>query len=213
MRSEPGRGARAPEAEGPGMQKFVLPILAFSLCGLLLVTTALAESDLREPQDLGVLLYRQGNTFAPLEMQSAVKQERSPFLATSSEEYLVVAGARSPVRFQQGDGMIFYLRVFLDDSDPRAAFFPLRDPTRFSLVKLQVHERKERRMTLVKTGLTYVNRQVGKPLLVRLYGEQSFQLSPSEPLEPGEYAVKYLRDDEDDTDGDHFELFCFGVDP
>lgn len=173
--------------------------------------SALAETPLLEPQDLGVLLYRQGDSFPPLELQSAVRQERAPFFSTVSEEYLVVPEARSPVRFRAGDGLVFYLRVFLNDSDPRAAFFPLRDPTRFRLVEMQSHK-DERRMTLVKSGFTYTNRQVGRPLLVRLYGEQCFQLTPSDPLPPGEYAVKYLLEDED-FDGEQFELFCFGIDP
>lgn len=170
-----------------------------------------AETPLVEPQDLGVLLYRKNDSFPPLELQSAVRQERSPFLSTVSEEYLVVPGSRSPVRFRAGEGIIFYLRVFLNDSDPRAAFFPMRDPTHFKLVELQ-SDKEERRMTLVKTGFTYTNRQVGRPMLVRLYGEQCFQLTPSEPLPPGEYAVKYLVED-DDSDEEQFELFCFGIDP
>lgn len=183
------------------------------LLWLILLCPARAESPLMEPQDLGVLLYRQGDHFPPLELQAAMKQERSPFLSTSSEEYLVVPGARSPVRFKQGDGIVFYLRVFLDDSDPRAGFFPLRDPTKFMLVKLNVVDKKERRLSLVKSSFTSTTRQSGRPLLVRLYGEQSFQLSPSEALEPGEYAVKYLREDEDYNDDEQFDLFCFGLDP
>jgi hypothetical protein len=179
---------------------------------ILLGSPSVAETPLLEPQDLGVLLYRQGDQFPPLELQSAVKQERSPFFSSVSEEFLVLPGARSPVRFQAKQAIVFYLRVFLNDSDPRAAFFPLRDPTRFMLVQLTT-DKQERRMTLVKSGWSYTFRQVGRPMLVRLYGEQCFQLTPSEPLQPGEYAIKYLREDEDGLDTEQFDLFCFGIDP
>lgn len=186
-------------------------LLLAAITALLVTAGAIAETPLLEPQDLGVLLYRKEDSFLPLELQSAVRQERSPFLSTVSEEYLVVPGSRSSVRFRSGDGIAFYLRVFLNDSDPRAAFFPLRDPTRFKLVEMQ-STKDERRMTLVKSGFTYTNRQVGRPLLVRLYGEQCFQLTPSEPLPPGEYAIKYLLEDEY-SDEEAYELFCFGIDP
>lgn len=115
------------------------------------------------------------------------------------------------MRFKVNTPIVFYLRVFLDESDPRAGFFPLRDPTKFKLVELNA-DKEQRKMTLVKSGFTYTKRQVGRPLLVRLYGEHCFQLSPSEALAPGEYAVKYLRESEDSDEEEQFELFCFGVD-
>ena len=169
------------------------------------------DAETPEPQDLGVLLYLKDGIFFPLELQSAVKQDRSPFFSTSSEEFLVVPGPKSPIRFKANTPFVMYLRVFLDESDPRAGFFPLRDPTRFRLISLEA-DKEQRKMTLVKSGLTYTKRQVGRPLLVRLYGEHCFQLSPSEALEPGEYAIKYQREDEDGDEQDQYDLFCFGVD-
>lgn len=69
-------------------------------------------------------------------------------------------------------------------------------------------------MTMLKSGLTYTYRQAGRPLLIRLYGEQSFELTPSSTLEPGEYAIKYLGEQEDSSeDREQYDLFCFGVDP
>lgn len=150
-------------------------------------------------------------SFVPLELQSALKQDRTSFFASTTEEFLVVPGAKSSVRFKVNTPIVFYLRVFLDESDPRAGFFPLRDPTKFKLVELNA-DKEQRKMTLVKSGFTYTKRQVGRPLLVRLYGEHCFQLSPSEALAPGEYAVKYLRESEDSDEEEQFELFCFGVD-
>ncbi len=188
-----------------------------SLLALLVLTSGTtwaqetSANEVPEPQDLGVLLHLQNQTFVPLELQSAVKQDRTSFFASTSEEFLVVPGAKSSIRFKVNTPIVFYLRVFLDESDPRAGFFPLRDPTKFKLVELKA-DKEQRKMTLVKSGFTYTKRQVGRPLLVRLYGEHCFQLSPSEALEPGEYAVKYLRESEDSDEEGQFDLFCFGVD-
>lgn len=164
-----------------------------------------------EPQDLGVLLFLKSGNFVPLELKSPVKQDRSHFFSATSEEFLVIPGPKSPIRFKTKAAVVLYLRVLLEEQDPRAGFFPLRDPTRFRLVRLDA-DQEQRRMSLVKSGLTYTDRQVGRPLLVRLYGENSFQLSPSEALEPGEYAIKYQRDVEDSSKDETFDLFCFGLD-
>ena len=163
-----------------------------------------------EPQDIGVLLYLTGRNFVPLELQTAIKQDRSLIFSATTEEFLAIPGAKSPVRFKTNAAIVLYLRVFLDESDPRAGFFPLRDPNRFRLVRLE-NDGEQRKITLVKSGLTYTKRQLGHPLLVRLYGEHSFQLSPSEALAPGEYAIKYERD-ENESEADQFDLFCFGID-
>jgi hypothetical protein len=160
-----------------------------------------------------VLLRRVNDTFLPLELQRVGRQYRSALLSTTVEEYLDIPGARSPVRFSARDRLTVYLRIYVNEDDPRSEFFTMRDPTRFTLVKLQP-EKKTRRLSLLKSGLTSTTRAVSQPLLIRLYGEQSFTLSPAEPLEPGEYAIKYLTDDEDDDDdAPVYDLFCFGVDP
>ena len=172
-----------------------------------LVSLAGFAETVAEPQDLGLLLRKNGAVFQPLELQRALKQDRAPFFSTTESTLLVVPGTRSPVRFAAKQPVEFFLRVFLNDSDPRAAFFPMRDPTKFSLIQLKV-DGEERQMILTEVGLTYVNRQTGRPLLVRLFGEHSFQMTPGQPLPPGEYAVKFQE-----SDGDKFDLFCFGVDP
>jgi hypothetical protein len=185
-------------------------LLAVSLLCCALLSPVRAETPLLEPQDLGVLLYRQSDSFLPLELQRVARQERSPFFSSTAEEYLLIPGSRSPVRFPSGQRPVLYLRVILDQDDPRAGVLPRRDPTRFSLVALQATE-KERKLTLARLSLTSTTRLSGQPLLVRLYGEQCFQLSPAEELPPGEYAIRYLP--KEPGQGEPLDLFCFGVDP
>lgn len=174
---------------------------------LWIVSIAAFCETVAEPQDLGVLLRKNGAAFQPLELQRALKQERTPIFSTVQSTLLVVPGSRSPIRFSATQKVELYLRVFLNDSDPRAAFFTMRDPNKFSLVQLK-SEDEERQIALTEIGLTYVNRQAGRPLLVRLFGEHSFLLTPSEPLAPGEYAIKYQQED-----SEKYDLFCFGIDP
>ncbi len=181
--------------------------LATALLFFLLVTLTVFSQPLTEPQDLGVLLRKNGEMFHPLELQRALKQERTPIFSTVQSTLLIIPGTRSPVRFSASQKIELYLRVFLNDSDPRAAFFTIRDPNKFSLIQLK-SEDEDRQIALTEVGFTYVNRKTGRPLLVRLFGEHSFLLTPSEALAPGEYAIKYQ-----DEDTEKYDLFCFGVDP
>lgn len=159
-----------------------------------------------EPEDVGVLVRRLGkDRFRPLEMHHAQQESDFGFFA-GQLTYLTVPGERSPVRFAPGEPIEFVLRVFLDSSDPRAAFFPVKDPTRFSLYKME-RERRDRRVILRDEGFTDIKRNAGRPLLIRLFGESCFLLSPGDPLEPGEYAIKYSFEDHD-----RVRLFCFGID-
>ncbi len=161
-----------------------------------------------EPEDLGVILFQTTQGFTPLEVQRAVAQDRSPFFSTVEERLLLLPGNQSPVRFRVQEPLEFYLRVFLNDADPRAGFFPLRDPNLFSIIRFE-RQRGERKFSLVRAGVTFVDRDVGRPLLVRLFGEHSFIMTPAQPLDPGEYALMYR----DELYGQAYDLFCFGIDP
>ena len=90
-----------------------------------------------EPQDISVLMKRgAGGSFAPLEMRRAPRQVRGSLFG-STDSFLSVPGLASSVRFRAGEPVEFYLKVYLSTTDPRASFFPLRDPTKFTLFKLE----------------------------------------------------------------------------
>jgi hypothetical protein len=174
----------------------------------LILGTAVAQAQsqpLTEPEDVGVLCRQEGSNFRSLEMHNAVTSSDFDFFG-GQLTYVTIPGRESPCRYRSGEPVVFYLRVFLDLADPRAAFFPVKDPTRFSLFSLQ-RERHNRRLLLKDDGLTDTRRFAGAPLLARLHATSSFRMTPSDPLGPGEYAVKYSFPDDD-----RYRLFCFGVD-
>lgn len=159
-----------------------------------------------EPGDIGILMQNTRQGFRSLEFHQALKDSDFSFFA-GQKTYLTIPGSRSTVRYAPGEAVLFFLTVYLDSSDPRAAFFPVKDPTRFALYRVELDSDK-RRIVLRDEGLTSVRRDAGRPLIARLFGKSSFQLAPSEALEPGEYAILY-RDHGDD---ERFLVFCFGVD-
>jgi len=161
---------------------------------------------LAEPADIGILMQSTRQGFRSLEYHQAQKDSDFSFFA-GQKTYLTIPGSRSPVRFAPGETLLFYLSVFLDSSDPRAAFFPVKDPTHFALYQVQLDD-DNRRIVLRDEGLTSVRRDAGRPLIARIYGKSSFQLAPSEGLTPGEYAILYR----DASDSERFLIFCFGVD-
>lgn len=160
-----------------------------------------------EPQDISVLMKRAANgSFTPLEMHRALRQTRGSFFG-STDSFLSVPGGASNVRYRSAESIQFFLKVFLSTTDPRASFFPLQDPTKFTLFKLQAKEDR-REVVLTESGALYTNREGGSPLLVRLFGESSFVLAPTSPLGPGEYALSY------NPEGcDNLVVYCFGVEP
>ena len=159
-----------------------------------------------EPEEIGVLMKLGKAGFRSLEMHHAQQDSDFSFFA-GQLTYLTIPGTTSPVRFAARETVEFYLRVFLDLADPRAAYFPIKDPTRFSLFRAEL-EGRDRRVVLKDEGLGDVRRFAGAPLLVRLHGQCGYRLAPSHPLEPGEYVVKYNFPDDD-----RYRLFCFGIDP
>ncbi|MBX3169020.1 MAG: hypothetical protein KF760_16550 [Candidatus Eremiobacteraeota bacterium] len=160
-----------------------------------------------EPEDISVLMKRAADgSFAPLEMHRALRQTRDSFFG-SSDVFLRVPGAASGVRYRNSEAIQFYLKVFISTTDPRASFFPIQDPTKFTLFKLQARE-EHREVVLAESGALYTNREGGSPLLVRLFGDSSFQLSPTTRLAPGEYALGY-----DVEHCDNLIVYCFGVEP
>lgn len=159
-----------------------------------------------EPTDIGQLSKRTApNQFQPLELMNAVRQ--SDIAIFNQLTYFTIPGKRSPVRFRKGEPVELYLRIFIDSSDPRAAFFPVKDPNQFQLHRTE-EDGDNRRVLLASEGFDYSKAYAGRPLLARLFGQASFVLLPTEGLAPGEYAVKYSIPGE----SCEYRLFCFGVD-
>lgn len=160
-----------------------------------------------EPQEVGVLMKRTApGQFQSLEIVNALKQSEFGFFS-GQQVYFTVPGRHSPVRFRKGEMVEFYLKSFLDSSDPRAIFFPIRDPMKFTLFPSE-EEGDDRRVLLEDNGLTSTDRKAGAPLNARLFGSASFVLIPTQNLGPGEYVVRYPLDNECGS-----RLFCFGIDP
>lgn len=175
-----------------------------------------------EPEEVGILVKRTAsNQFEPLEVLNVLPQSDTAFLANTLE-YYTISGPHSTTRFRAGEPIEFYIKSFLDRDDPRAALFPVTDPTLFALFVTRP-EGQDRRVVLDDDGSTSHAPNAGMPLLARLFGKASFMLSPTRPLAPGEYAIQYPLPGYAPTPGSvhgpgHGEshasrLFCFGVDP
>ncbi len=160
-----------------------------------------------EPVDIGILMRSKGPGFQPLEFHQALQSSDMDLFFAGQKTYLIIPGSRSSVRFAAQEEVQFFLKIFMDSSDPRAAFFPVKDPTRFALYTVEL-ERNERRIVLRDDGFSSVRRDAGRPLIPRLFGQSSFVLVPNEKLAPGEYAIKYT----DQRDDERYRIFCFGVD-
>lgn len=176
-------------------------------CLLVALSGLTLAQPVNEPQDLAVLMRQGANgSFTPLEMHRALRQMRDSFFG-SNDIFLRVPGPTSSVRFRSTEAIQFFLKVFVSTTDPRASFFPLQDPTKFTLFKLQPKD-ECREVVLTESGALYTNREGGSPLLVRLFGDSSFVLAPTTRLAPGEYALGY-----DVEHCDNLVVYCFGVEP
>lgn len=176
-------------------------------CLLVALTGLPVAQPVSEPQDIAVLMKQaKDGSFTPLEMHRALHQRRDSFFGPT-DVFLRVPGAASAVRYRSSEAVQFFLKVFVSTTDPRASFFPLQDPTKFTLFKLQVHD-DGREVVLTESGALYTNREGGSPLLVRLFGDSSFVLAPTTRLAPGEYALGY-----DVEHCDNLVVYCFGVEP
>lgn len=189
------------------MQRFLLWLGCLTLLALTGPLATAAQPNLStEPTEVGVLTRRiKTGSFQTLELcNSGVSSEFSIFLNGCT--FYRIPGSHSSVRFTSQEPIEFFLRSFLDTSDPRAAFFPVRDPNLFELFQCEVED-ESRKVILSDQGFASTTTMAGRPLTVKLAGSASFSLSPTGALGPGEYVIRYP------LERDHARLFCFGVDP
>jgi hypothetical protein len=176
------------------------------LCGLTLAAGSVA---LLEPEDIGApFLYEAGETpkITPLETRRGTSGTRQGLF--NGREIIEIPGAASPVRFRAGETPEFVVRCLLPVRSFERQVLMLKDPTNFELYRLNSDRNKNvRELIFTQRGFINSNGSFGFFLYVRQHGENSFRLRPSEPLPPGEYALKYGL-----TPMEAKELHCFGID-
>ncbi|MCI0746300.1 MAG: hypothetical protein L0Y58_12925 [Verrucomicrobia subdivision 3 bacterium] len=155
-------------------------------CGLLA-----QEPKVLEPELLGVVYYLHSGKgqLVPLERQAARQSTAGGgFFFGQYKRRIKVDGAKSPVRFLQGQKLEFVV------SGGELQLYPLES-------------KKDRREVVVSKATVYFvtsrsrSALAEKMLDVKRYGA-NVKVSPSEPLTPGEYGF-YISG----------EVFCFAVDP
>lgn len=152
-----------------------------------------------DPEDIGVVYRLDSNTqWTPLEMHRA--QFRNDRRALRGDrEMLTIRGTSSPVRFKEGQEMVFVVHVLQ----------PMMLPTTFELFPFDIGRRNNvRDVTLSREGFGEDRGSAGFHLRVQRFGPNSFKLIPSQRLPAGEYAFKYGLGTSASKD-----LYCFGVDP
>lgn len=144
-----------------------------------------------EPELLGVVYYLDSDKgqLVPLERQAARQSTAGGgFFFGQYKRRIKVAGAKSPVRFPDGQKLEFVV------SGGDLQLYPLES-------------KKDRREVVVSKATVYFvtsrsrSELAEKMLDVKRYGA-SVKISPSEPLAAGEYGF-YISG----------EMFCFAVDP
>ncbi len=147
-----------------------------------------AEPDwvLNGPDYTNAPFLRGANGFIPLEREVATVSRSGGIYGLGGATVYRVQGASSPVRVRQTDRIVFVVR---SDSG--------WDPGQFQLFRL------DSRMGVRQTQPTMGGAPPGLPLTVNKIGDSVFEIAPSRPLSPGEYAVSPLNSN---------DSYCFGVD-
>jgi hypothetical protein len=162
----------------------------------------------QEPEFNGIVFYLDpSGALVPLERQNATADVKMKAMGwggmRSSNTY---NGPKSPVRFKEGQNIRFVVRnPYLPGSgiEPR----PDRLVT-LDVLKTSTNKRELGVMNTPGVGAAFgqkgkIEQETLRPLSFSRYGEQSYQISPEKPLEPGEYLIRYGLS----------ESFLFGIDP
>jgi hypothetical protein len=140
----------------------------------------------RGPDYANAPFLRGASGYIPLEREVATVSRGGGIYGFGGATVYRVQGARSPVRVGQSDRIVFVMRL---DSG--------WDPHQFQLFRLD--SRMGSRQTQPATGAS------PSPLRVTIdkVGDSVYEIMPSRPLAPGEYAVSPLNSN---------DSYCFGVD-
>lgn len=140
----------------------------------------------QEPEYIGVVFYLDpAGSLSPLERQQPNFQTKVKALGYGgAQSSTIFKGSKSPVRFKAGQDIRFIVRLNASGIEPD------------SLVKLNVLKvaKDQREIVMAKAGAMgfgakSTNGEAQRPLNFSKYGEQSLQVSPAGPLEPGEYVI------------------------
>jgi hypothetical protein len=161
----------------------------------------------QEPEYENVAQFLEDGALKPLERQTIAITARSKAVGLGGvTTSATVKGTRSPVRFSTDKNPEIIVRASSQKVDP------------YSVMQLYKFEiaKGERRVDTVKGGHVFggkVSASAAKSAVTfeaSKHGESSFKVTPSQPLEPGEYMVLIS----DPTKfGSAAAAFCFGVDP
>lgn len=169
----------------------LLSIAISSFAPQAFVATA-QESKVPEPETIGVLYLRDpaNNSLVPLDRETISIKASPGFFRAKAK--LRVKGATARLRLK---------------SDPKPEFIVQLatgvDPNKIKLYLLKVEDGK--RVTTVATASAFGSKSELQTLSfdVTRYGQNSYKLTPSQPLAPGEYTFNAV---------DSTEAFCFGID-
>lgn len=167
----------------------------------LLTLVAQDVKKVEEPEYIGIVFYLDpAGALSPLERQQPNVQTKVKALGYGgAQSSTVFKGSKSPVRFKAGQDVRFVVRLNAPGIEPD------------SLVKLDVLKvaKDQREIVIAKAGAMgfgakSTNGEAQRPLNFSKYGEQSMQVSPAGPLDPGEYVITTMGGQSG---------FLFGIDP
>jgi hypothetical protein len=139
----------------------------------------------RGPDYANAPFLRGASAFISLEREVAAASRGGGIYGLGGGTVYRVQGASSPVRVRQSDRIVFVVR--LDSGDPR----------QFQLFRL------ESRMGSRQTPAAMGGAPPALPVTIKKVGDSVYEITPSRPLAPGEYAVSPLNSN---------DSYCFGVD-
>jgi hypothetical protein len=140
----------------------------------------------RGPDSVNAPFLRGANGYIALEREVATMARGGGIYGFGGATVYRVQGARSPVRVRQADRIVFVVRL---DSG--------WDPHQFQLFRL------DSRMGFRQTQPAMGGSPQALLVTVNKVGDSVYEIKPSRPLAPGEYAVSPLNSN---------DSYCFGVD-
>jgi hypothetical protein len=162
----------------------------------------------QEPEYIGVIFYLDpSNALSPLERQKTKMEVKTKAWGYGGMKMgNAYKGSQSPVRFKAGQDIQFIVRGRVAS---HGGMEPPPPETLVSLKALKVSkdERMSAVMEMKVMGFGSKAQDTSRPLVFTNYGEQSYRVSPAEPLEPGEYVMSWGAGLGGNGD------FLFGIDP
>jgi hypothetical protein len=139
-----------------------------------------------EPNIIGVPFLRGASGLLSLEREYGMLVRNNTMYGMGGGTVYRIQGPQSPVRVRQGDKLVFVVRLNAGG-----------DPRRFQLYAL------ESRMNYRQSQPTFGGRPPALPVTIAKISDSSYEIAPTRPLYPGEYAISSINSN---------DSYCFGVD-